>query len=83
MKALDKGYHLPVAFALFGVFFVSMLVYDLRTGEIWRGGPEPTITVVKDAAQFYTMISFFVAMSLVWWGGVVWTLVLLLRRKSK
>ena len=72
-----------MAFALFGVFFVSMLVYDLRTGEIWRGGPEPTITVVKDAAQFYTMISFFVAMSLVWWGGVVWTLVLLLRRKSK
>src|SRR6266436_1523959 len=34
MKALDKGYHLPVAFSMFGLFFTYMLVRDLRTGEI-------------------------------------------------
>jgi len=45
MKALDKGFHLPGVFGLLGIFFVWMLAYDLWTGEIWRGGPRPTITL--------------------------------------
>lgn len=83
MNALDKGYHLPVVFSLFGLFFASMVIYDLRTGEIWRGGPKPTIAVVNDAGQFYIMISGFSVMALAFLGGAVWTLFLLLRRKTK
>jgi hypothetical protein len=83
MKAFDKGYHLPVVFGLFGIFFVSMLAYDLWTGEVWRGGPKPAITLANDVTEFYVMIFFLAVMSLIWWGGVVWTLVLLLRRKAK
>ena len=83
MKALDKGYHLPVAFSLFAAFFTYMLVRDLRTGEIWRGGPVPTISLAKDAPQFYSMILFFSALALTFWGGTLWTLYLMSRRKTK
>jgi len=84
MKALDKGCHLPVVFTLFGVFLTAMLVHDLRTGEIWRGGGhEPTITLVKDAAEFYSMIFFVSALAVTFWGGTIWTLFLLFRRKTE
>ncbi len=83
MKALDKGYHLPVAFSMFGAFFTYMVVRDLRTGEIWRGGPVPTITLAKDTADFYRMIVFFSVLALTFWGGMLWTLCLILRRKAK
>ena len=83
MKALDKGYHLPVAFGVFGAFFTYMLVRNLRTGEIWRGGPVPAITVARDASEFYSMIVFFSVMALTFWGGTLWTLCLIFRRKAK
>jgi hypothetical protein len=83
MKALDKGYHLAVAFSMFAAFFTYMLLRDLRTGEIWRGGPVPTITLAKDAAQFYSMIVFFSVLAVTFWGGTLWILYLISRRKAK
>ena len=83
MNALDKGYHLPVAFSLFGAFLTYMVMRDLRAGEIWRGGPEPTITLAKDAGDFYSMIVFLSALALTFWGGTLWTLFLIFRRKAK
>ena len=84
MNALDKGYHLPVAFSLFGAFFTYMVVRDLRTAEIWRGGGhEATITLAKNAADFYFTIAGLSALALTFWGGTAWTLFLILRRRSK
>ena len=83
MNALDKGCHLPVAFSLFGTFFTYMVVCDLHTGEIWRGGPEPTITFDKDVGDFYCMIVFISALALTFWGGTLWTLFLIFRREAK
>jgi len=81
MKALRTGYHLPVVLALCAVFFLSMIARDLGTGAIWRGGPEPTITVAGDPVSFYSMIAFFAVMALIFLGGAVWSLVLLRRKK--
>jgi hypothetical protein len=78
MKALDQGYHLSVAFSMFGAFFTYMVVRDLHTGEIWRGGPVPTITLAKHAAEFYGMIVFFSVLALTFGGGTLWTLYFLL-----
>ena len=84
MNALDKGYHLPVAFSLFGAFFTYMVVRDLRTGEIWRGGGhDATITLAKDAGDFCVFICFLSALALIFWGGTIWTLFLFLRRRTK
>jgi len=83
MNALDKGYHLPVGFSLFGLFFTYMVLRDLRTGEIWRGGPAPTITLANHAGEFYVMLVAFSAFALIFWGGTIWTLFLILRRKPK
>ncbi len=84
MNALDKGYHLPVVFSLFGAFFTYMVVHDLRTGEIWRGGGhQPGITLVKDAGDFYNVIVGFSVLALTFWVGTLWTLFLLFRRKTK
>lgn len=84
MNALDKGYHLPVGFSLFGTFLTYMVVRDLRTGEIWRGGGhDATITLAKDAGDFYTMICFLSALALTFWGGTIWTLFLMIRRRTK
>ena len=63
MRALDKGFHLPFAFAAFATFFTYMVVRDLRTGEIWRGGPAPTIALAGRAEEFYSMIAFFSVMA--------------------
>ena len=84
-KALDKGWHLPIMFSLFGAFFTYMIVRDLGTGEIWRGpgGVPDVITLAKKPADFYVMIFFFSAMALTFWGGVIWTLFLLFRSKPK
>lgn len=68
MNALDRGYHLPVAFSLFATFFSYMVVRDLRTGEIWRGGAhDVTITLAKDTGDYYTFIVFLSAMALTFW----------------
>jgi hypothetical protein len=84
MNALDKGYHLPLGFSLFGAFFTYMVVRDLRTGEIWRGGGHPaTITLAKDAGDFYVMIYFLSALALIFWGGTIWTLFLFFRRRPR
>jgi hypothetical protein len=84
MNVLDKGYHLPVAFSLFGTFFTYMVVRDLRTGEIWRGGGhEATITLAKDTGDFYFTIAGLSALALTFWGGTLWTLVLMFRRRPK
>ena len=84
MNALDKGYHLPIAFSLFATFFPYMVVRSLRTGEIWRGGGhEATITLAKDAWDFYFTIAGLSALALTFWGGTLWTLVLISRRRTK
>jgi hypothetical protein len=84
MNVLDKGCHLPVALSLFAAFFTYMVVRDLRTGEIWRGGGhDATITLAKDAGDFYTMIVFLAALALTFWGGTAWTLFMMFRRRPK
>ena len=84
MNALDKGCHLPVAFSLFAAFFTYMVVRDLRTGEIWRGGGnDATITLAKDAGDFYVLIGVLLALALTFWGATIWTLFLLFRRRTK
>ena len=84
LNALDKGYHLPVAFSVFATFFTYMVVRDLRTGEIWRGGGyEATITLARDAGGFYFTIAALSALALACWGGTLWTLVLICRRRPK
>ena len=83
MKALDRGYHLPVVFGLFGILLTYMVVRDLSTGEIWRGpGHEATITLAGGAGDFYSTVVFLSALALTFWGGTAWTLALLLRRRS-
>ena len=84
MKALDRGYHLPVMFGLFGLFFAWMVVHDLRTGAIWRGWRyPPTITLAKDPAEFYVFIAFLSLIALIFLGGAVSTLFVLLRRQAQ
>jgi hypothetical protein len=84
MSALDRGYHLPVVFSLFAAFFTYMVIRDLSTGEIWRGGSHAaTITLAKDAGRFYAMISAFSVLALTFYGGTFWTLFLIFRRRAK
>jgi hypothetical protein len=83
MKAFERGCHLPVIFGVFAAFFVYMIARDLTTGEIWRGAPEPVITLARDPERFYRMIALFTVLALIFLGGVVWSLRLLLRRKPK
>ena len=83
MRAIDKDYHLPVVLGLFAAFFTYMVVRDLQTGEIWRGGPEPTITLSRDATQFYVMIVFLSGMALTFWGGTIALLYTLFSRHTK
>lgn len=84
MNALDKGYHLPVAFSLFATFFTWMVVRNLQTGEIWRGGGnEASITLAKDAGDFYFTIAGLCALALTFWGSAIWALVLTFRRRVK
>jgi hypothetical protein len=84
MSALDKGYHLPVAFNLFATFLTYMVLRDLRTGEVWRGGGhEATITRAKDAGEFYFTIAGLSALALTFWAGTLWMLFLMFRRRPK
>lgn len=83
MKAFEKGYHLPVIFGVSAAFLIYMIAHDLRTGEIWRGGPEPGITLATNPEEFYMLIILFAVLALISLGGVVWSLRILFRRKSR
>jgi hypothetical protein len=83
MKAIDKGYYFPVLLGAFGGFFAFMVMFDLRTGAIWRGGPQPTILLEKNAAEFYLAVIAFSALALTFIGAATWTLSLLFSRRRR
>ena len=79
-----KRYYLPVVCTLFGAFLTYMVVRDLRTGEIWRGGShDATITLASRAGEFYGMVVFLSTLALIFWGGTLWTLFLIFRRRTQ
>ena len=83
MKPSGRGLQLPVIFGLFAAFFIYMIVRDLKAGEIWRGGPDPVITLAGDPRNYYSMIVFFAVMALIFLGGSIWTVFLLHKQRQR
>ncbi len=78
----ETGCIIPMlVFFILGLIPTVAFFISFKTKSIWRGpGFEPTINLSNNPVSYYVFIVMFLLLSIVFYGGFIWLLVLRIRQ---